>query len=62
MSSDAMKLLVLGLGMVALGLSGWVLPHKWNLLRVRGSLGRRLSEGSERRSPGLWAHSPSWGG
>jgi hypothetical protein len=51
MNSDATKLVVLGLAMVAIGLSGWVLPHKWNLLRVRGSLGRRLPEGTQRAIP-----------
>lgn len=29
---------------IALGVSGWMLPLKWNLLKLRAPLGRSVSE------------------
>jgi hypothetical protein len=43
----------LGLGALALvvGLSGWILPYRWNLLRLRRGLDGLLSEGAREAVP-----------
>lgn len=36
----------LGIGVLAIvvGLSGWLLPYRWNLLRLKGGLARHLPD------------------
>lgn len=43
----------IGLGAIALavGISGWVLPYEWNLLRLRRGFGRLVSESFNRKIP-----------
>jgi len=43
----------LGLGAVCLiiGASGWLLPYRWNLLRLRRGLDALLSEGARQAVP-----------
>jgi len=43
----------LGVGAVCLivGISGWVLPYRWNLLRVKRAWGKYFSEETNRKIP-----------
>ena len=40
----ATKQYLIALGVFALGLSGWLLPYRWNILKLKRSLARHLSE------------------
>lgn len=51
MDEETAKQLGIGLLAIVVGTSGWLLPHKWNLLRVRRSLGRHLPEHVDRAIP-----------
>jgi hypothetical protein len=35
---------ITGAGCLLIGLSGWLLPYRWNLLRLRGLWARLVSE------------------
>jgi hypothetical protein len=43
--------LLMGLGLIALGVSGWVLPYKWNLLRLKRRYAGAVSETANKRVP-----------
>ena len=43
--------LLMGLAALALGVSGWVLPYKWNLLRLRRPYAGAVSETANKRVP-----------
>jgi len=40
----ATKQYLIALGVFAVGLSGWLLPYKWNILKLKRSLAKHLSE------------------
>jgi len=40
----ATKQYLIALGVVAIGLSGWLLPYRWNILKLKRSLAKHLSE------------------
>jgi len=40
----AMKQYLIAAGVIALGLSGWLLPYKWNILKLKRSLAQNFSE------------------
>ena len=40
----ATKQYLIALGVVAIGLSGWLLPYRWNILKLKSSLAKHFSE------------------
>ena len=42
---------ILGTLGVLLGLSGWLLPYRWNLLRLKGRYARFFSEETNKKVP-----------
>lgn len=51
MKGEAVKTLVTGVVFVIVGISGWLLPYRWNLLRLQRSIALMLSEEMDRRMP-----------
>jgi hypothetical protein len=53
MTEAEKEILLMGLAALALGLSGWILPYKWNLLRLRRRYAGAVSEATNKRVPRL---------
>jgi hypothetical protein len=53
MTEAEKEILLMGLAALALGVSGWILPYKWNLLRLRRRYAGAVSEATNKRVPRL---------
>lgn len=51
MEQHILEQLLLGGALVALGISGWVLPYRWNLLRLKRNFAAFFSEKTQQRIP-----------
>jgi hypothetical protein len=40
----ATKQYLIAAGVIAVGLSGWLLPYRWNILKLKRSLAKHMSE------------------
>lgn len=43
--------LAFGIGLILLGLAGWLLPYEFNVLRFKRLIASRMSEAAQRRVP-----------
>jgi len=51
MESESKEVLLIGVLAVAVGVSGWLLPYRYNLLRLKRLVSGFLSEEANRRVP-----------
>ncbi len=51
MEEQIIQQLVIGVLAVAIGVSGWLLPYKWNLLRLRSTFARVIPEETNKKLP-----------